>query len=246
MEGTARVGAVSRRLLHQDVADQLRAAIIRGEFRPGQRLREPELARMLALSRGPVREALRKLEQEGLVVTTPHQGASVVALDALAVDEAIEIRRFIEELNGRTALTRATAQDLAELNRCLKSLEDAVEAKDVAGSAVHDFRFHQRLIEIGDSAVVQRVWNSLAGPIRLYVNASNSAMVSTGHNLVLSHRAIAEALEDGDEDRLTRAFAQHFDETRESLRGVGTEVVARDGDEGQTSPALIAAGLEAY
>lgn len=242
----ARVGAVSRRLLHQDVADQLRTAIIRGDFRPGQRLREPELARMLALSRGPVREALRKLEQEGLVVTTPHQGASVVALDALALDDAIEIRRFIEELNGRAALTRTTPQDLTELDQCLRSLEDAVEARDAAGSAVHDFRFHQRLIEVGDSAVVRRVWNSLAGPMRLYLNASNREMVSTGRNLSLSHRAIAEALRDGDRDRLMRAFAQHFAETRESLEEAGAGVPTRNGERGAPSPTLITAGLEAY
>ncbi|HYM50443.1 MAG TPA: GntR family transcriptional regulator [Candidatus Limnocylindrales bacterium] len=243
-EAAPRVDAVSPRLLHQEVADRLRAAIIRGDFRPGQRLREPELARMLALSRGPVREALRKLEQEGLVTTLPHQGASVVAIEAKALDDAIAIRRFLEERCARVALSRATAADLLELGRCLRSMEDGIDARDHFASAEYDFRFHERLIQIGDSDTIRRVWNLLAGRMRLYLNESNRAMARAGRDVVRSHRAIADALAAHDAPALERAIDQHFAETRESLLGRSRSSAEPESAEDLT--ALVAASLEAY
>ena len=101
--------------LRDVVFNTLRQAILKGELKPGERLMEIQLADRLGVSRTPVREAIRKLELEGLVVMIPRKGAEVASITETDLQDVLEVRRALEELAGSKACERITKEELAKL-----------------------------------------------------------------------------------------------------------------------------------
>jgi DNA-binding GntR family transcriptional regulator len=233
------VRTIRRRLLHEDAADQLRLAIVRGDLQPGQRLPEPELARSLGLSRGPVREALRVLEREGLVVIAPHVGASVIALESRSLEDGLRLRRTVEELSCRYAIGSPTT-DLNELRQIVVEMRLAERANDPDAMAELDFRFHRRLVEMGGSDVAIGVWNVLAGRIRFHLALSAKRRLAEQSHMATGHQDILDALLARDGARLATVLRRHYDETEEALRQL-----AGQQDGGTAAPRALMA-LEAY
>src|SRR5262245_7431911 len=119
-----------QRTLFAHAYDALRRAIVTGELQPGQRVNEAEVARQMRISRGPVREAIRRLEQAGLLVSYPRRGTVVVSLSAEDVEEVYTLRADLEARAIRRAITRLLDADLAELERLLDVMETASFAGD--------------------------------------------------------------------------------------------------------------------
>ena len=232
------MGAVRRRLLHEDAADRLRLAIVRGDLLPGQRLREPELARSLGLSRGPVREALRVLEQEGLVVISPHLGASVITLDSRSVKDALHLRRVVEELSSRSAIASTTRAEIAELQALVEAMRAAERSNQPDQIAQLDFQFHRRLVEMGQSDVAMRVWNTLAGSIRFHLAFASKRLLADHALVSVGHQDIVDALIARDLPRLAAVLSHHYAESEEALQQ------AQRAGQARTEPVLVT--LEAY
>lgn len=135
-------GSVARNLLRDDVYGRLRDAIVDGTFEPGEKLRDLELATWLGVSRTPVREALLRLQQAGLVVARPGRSTEVAGLDATAVRDAQSVVAAMHELAVREAVGRLTEADLEQMRAANARFAEALARADVEGALAADDEFH--------------------------------------------------------------------------------------------------------
>lgn len=137
--------SLTRRSIPDEIAVSLRERILAGEFRAGEQLRQDALAGDYGVSRIPVREALRRLEAEGLVVLEPHKGAVVAGLEPAEIRELFEMRAVLEAELIRLAVPRLTAADVAEATAALRAYEAGLAAGQVGDWGALNWRFHAAL-----------------------------------------------------------------------------------------------------
>ena len=153
----------------QQVVEILRSAIITGDYEPGERLIEATLSTELGTSRGPVREALRQLENEGLVVSVPYRGAVVLGVSDEEVQEVlIPIRLTLERYSFAHALERMTDADFAELGKQVWLMEQAAAADDLPRLVEADLRFHDIVISSSGQTHTVQIWRTIWPRIRAY------------------------------------------------------------------------------
>lgn len=140
---------VDSETLSEHVFRLIQAAIVKGEIAPGSKISEPELARTYGISRGPLREAIHRLEGQKLLVRVPHVGARVVSLSHAELVELYEIRESLEGMACRLAAERMTQQEIGELRRVLELHEQDAAFKAGVGyyQQEGDFDFHYRIIQ---------------------------------------------------------------------------------------------------
>jgi DNA-binding GntR family transcriptional regulator len=158
---------VERRVLRHEVLQGLRTRIVEGEIAPGTRLLEIPLATRLGVSRGPIREALRQLEQEGLVEFEPHRGAIVVGVPDDEIETMYGIRALLEATAFSRACRRLKARDLEALDAMVESMIEASEDGDVERVTELDLEFHGRVVELSGLTYLRRLWSSIDGVVRL-------------------------------------------------------------------------------
>jgi DNA-binding GntR family transcriptional regulator len=158
---------VEARNLSDEVFGVLRAGIMSQDLAAGTRLFEVDVAERLGVSRAPVREALRRLEQEGLVESFPRRGAVVVGLPETEIRAVYELRADIESRAFAELAPRITPEQLAELDEILVGMEGARAARDVEGVVSADTSFHSRVIEMAGYVLLRRLWSNIDGLIRL-------------------------------------------------------------------------------
>lgn len=134
--------------LRDVVFQALRQAIITGEFAPGERLMEIKLANKLGVSRTPVREAIRMLELEGLVVMIPRRGAEVARITEKDLRDALEVRTAIEELSVELACERIDEKGKEKLKQACNDFKAAIDTKHVQNIVDMDVKFHEVIFEI--------------------------------------------------------------------------------------------------
>ena len=208
------------------IASRLRDAILAGYFGPGEQLREEPLARSMGVSRGPVREALLRLEREGLVVVRRNRGAFVAQLSARDLEEVYTLRLAIERLAMQRVVRRASVEQVAEL----QAVVDQMTAASVRGiseqeAADFDLRFHDLIYAASDHRRLSEVWANLRPQVHILLLNRNVARGDFREFLVMGHQWIVDSLRDRDEDRATRAIEDH-------LRGSYDRVVAGYGARG--------------
>jgi DNA-binding GntR family transcriptional regulator len=217
---------VERRVLRHEVLQGLRNGILSGEIAPGTRLLEVPLANELGVSRGPVREALRQLEQEGLVEFFPHRGAVVVGVAEAEVETIYGIRALLEGRAFARACRVVTDDDLDALAETVELMITASEAGDVAAVTEHDLQFHGRVVEISGFQYLRRLWTSIDGVVRS--RTANSAARPELANPVeardwligpsIEHRELVDALRSRRPAVASRAATQHVTRGLERLR----------------------------
>lgn len=153
---------IDSRGLHEAVLSQLMLAIRSGRFAPGERLREGEIAERLGLSRGTVREALRRLEQEGLVVSQPHRGVYIASLTADDAAEIFSLRQLIESYAVRLAIPGMDSGTAHRLRRIVEEMVAAAEGGDRMGHHRQDLLFHEQLCLVSNHRHLHRIWTGLA------------------------------------------------------------------------------------
>jgi DNA-binding GntR family transcriptional regulator len=160
--------APSIRTLSDQIADQLRQAILAGHLKPNQRLVEQEIAETMETSRGPVRDAIKLLENEGLVVRQSHRGTFVAELDLKDVEEIYTLREALESLALKYAIMNATEEQIHELERLVDIMNNLaqqdysqIDATDI------DLEFHHTLCKISGHKRVMATWEALSAQIRL-------------------------------------------------------------------------------
>src|SRR5919112_1309032 len=143
----------------------LREAIVEGRLAPGEAVVEAQLSRQLGVSRAPLREAFRSLENEGLVVSTPWRGGVVAPPTGGGGTQLPAFRRLLEVFAAEQVLERDNA-DISSLDTLVAEMERCAEASDLACMNEADVRFHTRIVEMSGNALLLDVWRSYVSPIR--------------------------------------------------------------------------------
>jgi DNA-binding GntR family transcriptional regulator len=149
------------RPLSEEAYDALRAAILGGRLQPGARIVEADIARQMATSRSPIREAVRKLEHEGLVQYVPRRGTIVVGLSRADVADAYQLRAHLEAYGARLAATRASEEHLARLLELIARMRASAVSEDLEGLVAADVEFHRCVCEASGSRRLLHAWETL-------------------------------------------------------------------------------------
>ncbi len=190
-------GEVANNLRPDQIVDLLRRAVRERVLLPGQLLNQDELAGRFGVSRIPLREALRTLVGEGLVVMRPGSGAVVAQLRAQELEELFEIRLQLEPPLVGSVVGRVSQHDLAELRSLLDAM-DAVASSDLGKWGSQHYLFHRRLFELSGRKHAIRLVSQIQNLVEPY-SRIHASMVGTADHSLSEHRAVLEALESGDQ-----------------------------------------------
>jgi DNA-binding GntR family transcriptional regulator len=197
------------------IADLLRTAILRGEYTPGERLRQEDIAQRFGASRVPVREALRTLEADGLITLSANIGAWVSRLNLAECDEIYQTRERIEPLLLRYALPTITA---SHVNRLDELVDEMAHNTDIERFLELDREFHLSAYSSVETAVlgdlVSRLWNTTQHYRRAFTLLLDEHSARTLHD---EHRMLSEAIRDKDSDHAERILEGHIRRTRLGL-----------------------------
>ena len=203
--------------LRDVVFNTLRQAILTGELKPGERLMElPVRSDRLGVSRTPVREAIRRLELEGLVTMIPRRGAEVARITEKSMSDVLEVRRTLDALCAELACDRITEEDLIRLRKACDHFEQCVGTKDSRKIAQADVALHDIIVEAtGNRRLVQMVHNLSEQMYRYrfeYIKDS-----SQHETLVKEHRIIYESIVNKDKDTAAAAAKLHIDNQKKAI-----------------------------
>ena len=188
----------------------LRQAVLTGDLRPGERLMEIHLAERLGVSRTPIREAIRKLELEGLVVMIPRKGAHVASITEKHLQDVLEVRRALESLGTALACERITKTELIELNHACKEFEKSTKSLQLTEVAKADVAFHDIIIKASKNMRLMSLMNNLSE--QMYRYRFEYLKDITNYNaLVQEHQNIYEALTQQDAERAVELMKVHVD-----------------------------------
>jgi DNA-binding GntR family transcriptional regulator len=194
----------------QQVIETLRTAIISGRFAPGDRLIESALSGELGTSRGPVREALRQLESEGLVMSFPYRGAVVLGVSDEEVQEVlIPIRLTLERYSWSRALDKLTDDDFAELAKQIWLMEQAGKANDLLKLVEADLCFHEIVISASGQQHTVQIWRTIWPRIRAYFYRYER--FRSFEATVEEHRELLDALQTRDPAIVLATLERHID-----------------------------------
>lgn len=187
---------VPRSTLRAHVAERLRAAILAGDIVPGAPLVETALSQRFDVSRGPLREALRQLVEEGLLVTVPYTGTHVASLSVEDVREIYSLRTALEIFAFEQAWERRDDRFRRELERRNAALLATIDAGDDRASIASELELHGLVYETSGHKLLQRAWHGLRGRLQLYWAAHHRAHGRRGPRRDSHDSYIAAALGD--------------------------------------------------
>jgi DNA-binding GntR family transcriptional regulator len=215
------------------IAQQLREAIATGEFAPGQQLLETSLAQALGVSRGPLREAMQRLTQEGLLISHRNRGLFVTDLDEAAVRDTYLARGAVERAalehlieSGRNA----AAEVLIEIAGRMEQHRDDPSSDELS---LLDLAFHEKLVELSGSPELQRMHRTLLTRMRMCLTTMQATYDSVDERMA-EHRILAEAIIGGDVERATKLLREHMDDGMRRLLAAAAagDVVTTEADDG--------------
>jgi DNA-binding GntR family transcriptional regulator len=203
----------------QHAVESLRHTFIAGELKPGEKVRQEEIAERLGLSLAPVREALAVLEQEGQLTYRPRRGYFVTELDLDDLREIYDLRRLVEGRAARGALPQFDADALERIALAARDCEEAVERGDVTAELEANRRFHFAVLEAPDQVhtmrVVRLLWDSTETYRALYYNDPADRVDS-----LEAHARIIDAVQAGDADHLVAELDGHREAALDRLASV--------------------------
>jgi len=202
--------------LRDVVFNTLRQAILTGELKPGERLMEIHLANRLGVSRTPIREAIRKLELEGLVIMIPRRGAEVAKITEKSMQDVLEVRRALDALSVELACERISEEELLQLKNACEEFEKATQTKDPKKIAQADVALHDIIVKAtGNERLVQLVSNLSEQMYRYRFEYIKNA--STHQRLVEEHRIIFESIKNKDKVTASETSKLHIDNQEASV-----------------------------
>jgi DNA-binding GntR family transcriptional regulator len=207
---------VPHKSLREMALSAIRQAILRGDLKPGQRLMESEIARQMGVSRAPVREALRQLETEGLVVSEAHRGAFVAELSAKDVSEICALRAAVESMAARIVTEQASPETLAELQQAVADMAQAADEGDLPRLAALDLSFHEMLCRASGNSRLLDTWLNMTSLIRTFIDLTHTLYLPADE-LVRLHTEVIEHIQNRRADEAGQALARHILEVGERI-----------------------------
>lgn len=193
------------------VVEKLRREIIRGAIQPGERLTEWDIATQLGVSRGPVREGLRELEREGLILSYPYRGAIVMGMsDAELLDLLLPIRLTIERFAAVAACVNFTEETIADLEAAIDSMRVAAAERDTDRLAELDLAFHRCMIASGGHGHALQLWQSIHPRMQAQLRRIGGGLRISSDRFPDEHQLLLDVLKARDGERLASALEQHI------------------------------------
>jgi DNA-binding GntR family transcriptional regulator len=207
MAEQGRVAPARRRGLADEVADRIREAIFNGAYAPGAQLREVELASALDVSRGPVREALLRLEREGLVRSAWHRGATVTTLSPQDLAELDSLRSALEPLAVEQVIAHASDEEIAAIEQ---AAERMARVDDEHEMVRRDIEFHDLVYAAAQHRRLEEAWQAIRSQVHLFL-LTRIGLHSDGYlaHMPEEHHELAAALGARDADAALELFAEH-------------------------------------
>jgi len=197
------------RSLHHDVYAVIVEWIHQRTLRSGDRVSEAAIARHLGISRGPVREAISRLDHEGLVVRRPRRGAVVAEFTVKDLEDIAAVRKLIEGHAARSACQLLSARDIEELDALISAMKSTAETGEWTETALLNGRFHQTVVRISNNKILGKMWQTLHPLTWLLAPVVPPHKAHDPTSIVARHQALLDALRTGDPDRAEAAFHQH-------------------------------------
>ena len=223
-------GPADAQTLAATVSQRLRRLILDGQLAPGTTLRLSPLAASLGVSVMPVREALRRLEAEGLVVLTPRRGATVAELSVEDAEETYALRTALESLCAGRAAERLTDADLVELQRLFDCMDSAEESADLAAFIDADHAFHSYLYGVSGRSRLLGMISELQDRSRRYLPSLYEAW-QMAEDPLDAHRPLLAAIKERDPARVEELTREHMRQAGDRL----TLAIARKAGERRTA-----------
>ena len=196
--------------LRDVVFNTLREAILKGELKPGERLMELQLAAKLGVSRTPIREAIRMLEQEGLAVTIPRKGAEVAKMTEKDMEDVLQIREALDELAAKIACEQISEEQLEELVATMHEFEESTKTDNVKKIAEADVKFHDIIYQSTGNPKLVNMLNNLREQMyryRLeYIKDEDKRQI-----LIVEHEHILAAIKARNIAEAKNAAREHID-----------------------------------
>lgn len=202
--------------LRDVVFNTLRQAILTGELKPGERLMEIHLANKLGVSRTPIREAIRKLELEGLVIMIPRRGAEVAQITEKSMNDVLEVRRAMDALCVELACERISNDELESLRKACDAFAEAVKTKDIRVIAQADVALHDIIVyATGNLRLVQLI-NNLSEQMYRY-RFEYLKDTSRHESLIKEHHMIYEGIKEKNKEAASQAAKLHIDNQEHAI-----------------------------
>lgn len=220
------------RTLADRVCRQIVTAIVKGEIPPGHKISEPELARTYGISRGPLREAIRRLEGWRLVERKAHVGARVVKLSAHELIEIYRVREALEGMACRLAARNMTDAEIESLKRLLDEHEASIEQREGRSyfQKEGDLDFHYRIVQGSkNSKLLELLGDDLYHLVRMY-RYQFSVSSSRPKRALKEHRQIIDAIESRDEELAEMLMRRHISAARRNIEDKLDTVTKPEGD----------------
>ena len=200
--------ALNRTMLRDQIKEVLLARILEGDYAPGQRIVELQVAHEFGVSQAPVREALRELEALRLIVSEPHRGARVREVTARELAEIYPVRAALEEEAARAAAVRMGGK-VDALEREYKAMRKAAERDDAHGLVRHDVAFHRVIVEASGNQTLLELWTSLRVEARTVITLVKDR--PDLRDVAEMHAPLIEAFRSGDPRRCGRMMREHVE-----------------------------------
>lgn len=212
----------NHRPLREMVYEELKMQILTGAIVPGTRMMEVELAKEIGVSRTPIREAIRKLEKEGLVTIEPRRGAYASQISTEDMVEILEVRQNMEGLAAFFAASRMKPEQLAELKDVSNKYNTAVCEGNMENMIKHDTRFHRIIVESCNNKILEQMIEQLQELVLRfrYIYYDN---FRRAENMPEEHKMIMDAIENGDADAARDAADVHIDRLKEMVIREGVQ-----------------------
>ena len=204
------MAGVSRKTLREQVAEVLRNKILSGEMKPGEKIVEQDVAEKLDTSRGPVREAFRQIEEEGLVTYESYKGCIVKAMTYEEMQESYLIRSTLEMLAVRMCSAVLPPQLDESMQEILKKLGEASENKDLYKIIELDEQFHACIIRAAQSEKLWKVWSSLSSGNRAAYYTMNTESLVPFDVIKENHELIRKAFQEKNIEKTCATIEEHY------------------------------------
>ncbi len=212
--------AHSHRPLREIVYEELKMQILTGKITPGMRMMEVELAESMGVSRTPIREAIKKLEQEGLVTVEPRKGAYASQISVKDMVDILEVRQDMEGLAAHMAAYRMTPKQMKELESISVGYNKAVEEGNMADMIKYDTDFHNLIVESCNNSILTMMINQLQELLLRfrYVYYDN---IKRAEKMPSEHTMIMEAIKDGRSDAARASAEMHIERIKDMVMNDG-------------------------
>lgn len=203
--------------LRDEVFNTLRQRILKGTYKPGERLMEIHLAEQLGVSRTPIREAIRMLELEGLVKMIPRKGAQVASISREDLQDVLEVRKALDTLAVKLACMRISADEIQKLKNAELEFERSLRQGDTTQIAEADVAFHDVIQLASKNKRLKSMISNLAERIYRYRFEYIKQQSDGGQTLVDEHRLIIKYIEENNVDEAIGAIELHIDNQERSI-----------------------------